>query len=134
MDERFREDPSPFGAHLGFRMADWREDFARFEMEIAPHHGNRYGVPHGGAYATLLDAAMGHAGCWTGDPEVKQVAFTLSLNVQYLSLPTGKRLIVEARRTGGGRATYFADGEVRDETGALIAKGSGVFRYRRQAG
>ena len=73
---------------------------------------------------------MGYAGCWTGDPDAPQLCVTLSLNVSYLSRPRGAVMIAEARRTGGGRSTFFAEGEVRDDAGELIATGSGVFRYR----
>ena len=41
-----------------------------------------------------------------------------------------KVMIGEGRVTGGGRKTFFAEGTVRDELGTLIAKGTGVFRYR----
>jgi acyl-coenzyme A thioesterase PaaI-like protein len=58
------------------------------------------------------------------------MALTLSLTVNYLGRSDGQRMIAEARRTGGGRRTFFAEGEVRDEDGVLLATGSGVFRYR----
>jgi acyl-coenzyme A thioesterase PaaI-like protein len=74
---------------------------------------------------------MGYAGCFTGDPEIRQMALTLSLNVNYLSRPKGTRLIASARKTGGGKSTFFAEGEVRDELGELIATATGVFRYRK---
>lgn len=130
MDDRFRECDYPFAVHLGMRMVDWGRDFARVEMPLAPHLENRHGSPHGGAHATLLDTVMGYAGCWTGDPEFRQMCLTLSLNVMYLSRPRGGVLIGEGRRTGGGARSFFADGTVRDDTGELIATGAGVFRYR----
>ncbi|MHA6344974.1 PaaI family thioesterase [Roseivivax sp. CAU 1761] len=130
MDERFREDAYAYLQHLGIRMVEWREDYARFELPIAPHLGNRHGNPHGGAHASLIDTVMGYAGCWTGAPGVVQHALTLSLNVQYLSRPRGEVMIGEGWRTGGGRSTFFAEARVSDETGEIIATGSGVFRYR----
>jgi len=74
---------------------------------------------------------MGFAGCYTGDPERRQMALTLSLTVNFLGQARGDRLSAEARRTGGGKSTYFAEADVRDATGALVATGTGVFRYRR---
>ena len=101
MDERFREDAYAYLQHLGIWMVEWREDYARFELPIAPHLGNRHGNPHGGAHASLIDTVMGYAGCWTGAPGVVQHALTLSLNVQYLSRPRGEVMIGEGWRTGG---------------------------------
>ncbi|EAQ25704.1 PaaI family thioesterase [Roseovarius sp. 217] len=131
IDPNLLEPPSALQTHLGYRLCAWSKDFARLELPLEPFLMNRQGLPHGGIHATMLDTAMGFAGCYTGDPERQQMALTLSLTVNYLGQATGPRLIAEARRTGGGKSTYFAEGTVRDETGALIATGTGVFRYRR---
>lgn len=125
------EPPSGLQTHLGYELTSWEADFARIELPLGPNLMNRQGLPHGGIHATLLDTAMGFAGCFTGDPERRQMALTLSLTVNFLGQAQGSRLITEARRTGGGKSTYFAEAEVRDDTGALIATGTGVFRYRR---
>ncbi|AHM04625.1 hypothetical protein roselon_02289 [Roseibacterium elongatum DSM 19469] len=117
-------------AHLGFDLTGWRQDWARVEMPLGAHLMNRQGLPHGGVHATLLDTAMGYAGCYTGDPAVRQMALTLSLTVNFLARPAGQHLIAEGQRTGGGRSTYFAEGHLRDETGVVLARTSGVFRYR----
>ena len=37
-----------FNAELGFRIAEWRTDFARIEMTLEEWHLNRSGVVHGG--------------------------------------------------------------------------------------
>lgn len=133
MDDTIREASYPYAAHLDMRMADWSEGYARFEMPLAAFHDNRHGNPHGGAHASLLDTVMGYAGCWTGDADRIRTCLTLSLTVQYLSRPRGVVFIGEGWKTGGGRSTFFAEGVVKDETGELIAKGTGVFRYRSRA-
>lgn len=130
-DPDLKEAPYPLEAHLGYSLTAWAQDKATVEQPLLPHLSNRQGLPHGGVHATLLDTAMGYAGCFTGDPDTKQMALTLSLNVNYLSRPKGERLIASAQRTGGGKSTFFAEGEVRDETGELIATATGVFRYRK---
>ncbi|MGX0875618.1 uncharacterized protein (TIGR00369 family) [Roseovarius sp. MBR-154] len=132
IDPALLEEPSALQTHLGYRLTEWRTDFARVELPLTPVLMNRQGLPHGGMHATLLDTAMGFAGCYTGDPERTQMALTLSLTVNYLGQARGALLIAEARRTGGGKSTYFAEATVRDETGSVIATGTGVFRYRRR--
>jgi len=119
--------------HLGARMTDWREDFAQLQLPFRAHLMNRQGLPHGGVYATLLDSAMGFAGCFDSDPARPRLALTLTLTVNYLAQPRGTVLIAEAWRTGGGRRSFFADGRVVDEIGTSVASGSGVFRYRGDA-
>jgi len=130
MDERLIEEPYPLQAHLGFEMVEWREGYARFDLPLADFLMNRYGIPHGGVYAVLLDTAMGYCGSYTGDPENRRMAMTLSLTTNFLSRPKGERLIGEAHVTGGGARTYFAEGTITDETGERIATGSGTFRRR----
>ena len=130
IDPDLIEETYPLLDHLGIRITAWRKDFARFELPVAAHLMNRHGIPHGGVHATLLDSAMGFAGCYTGDPAQRLAALTLSLTVNYLGQARGGLLISEATRTGGGRKTYFAEGRVLDETGQILATGSGVFRYR----
>lgn len=120
----------PYQRHMGYRMTGWGAGFARFELTLCEEHENRHGLPHGGVYATLLDSAMGFSGCYTGDPEDRLMAVTMSLNTNFLARPTGKLLIAEGRRTGGGRTTFFAEGRITDGDGVPIATGTGVFRYR----
>jgi uncharacterized protein (TIGR00369 family) len=131
MDERLREKAYAYAEHIGMEMVDWRAGFSRFEMRLEDYLMNRHDNPHGGVHASLLDTVMGYAGCFTGDPDLRQMCLTLSLNVQYLSRPKGKLLIGEGVQTGGGKSTFFAEGTVTDETGEVIAKGTGVFKYRR---
>lgn len=126
------EDPYMFQELLGFRMVDWTPERVVIEMPMRIELSNRYGIPHGGVHASLLDTCMGFSGCFTGDPERKRRAMTLQLNVQYLSRPRGEVLIGLGRKTGGGKSTFFAEGEITDETGELIARGSGTFRYRKE--
>lgn len=123
----------PFQRLLGFRMVGWSAGRAKFELPVAEHLLNRYGIPHGGVYAAILDTVMGYGGCYTGDPERPAFAMTLSLTTNFLSRPTGALMIAEGWRTGGGSSTFFAEGRVTDENGTLVATGTGVFRYRKSA-
>jgi len=118
-------------SHLGYRLTAWRIDFAQVEQPVSDHILNRQGLPHGGVHAVLLDTAMGYAGCFTGDAARMQMCLTLSMTVNFVSRPRGQMLIATARRVGGGASTFFAEGEVADELGEVVARGTGVFRYRK---
>lgn len=130
IDPALLEPPSGLQTHLGYELTQWARDHARVEMDCTAFMHNRQGLLHGGIHALMLDTAMGYAGCYTGQPGVQQNALTLSMTVNYLGQLKGKRIIATARRTGGGRNVYFAEAEITDETGALAATASGVFRYR----
>ena len=130
LDPALIEDPYEYQKLLGFEIKAGSNDYARFELPITEKLGNRYGIPHGGVYATLLDTVMGFAACYTGDPDERRLAMTLSLNVNYLAQPAGTVLIAEGRKTGGGRKSFFAEAWITDDTGVKVATGTGVFRYR----
>lgn len=126
------EEPYPFQSTVGFDVAEWTDGLCRLELPLSEHLGNRYGILHGGVHATLLDTAMGFAVSYTGDPDVRQLVMTLSLNVNYLGVASGETIFTTGRMTGGGRSTAFASGEITDENGNTIATATGVFRYRGQ--
>ena len=125
-----QEAPYPLQSHLGFVLKEWKEDFCNLELPLEPFLMNRFGIPHGGVHAVLLDTVMGYAGCYTGDVASPRFTITLNLNVSFLAQSRGKLLFAEARRTGGGRRIFFAEGQVHDDTGQLVATGTGTFRYR----
>ena len=124
------EAPYPYQSHLGFEIVDWTAEKVVLHQPIKEYLGNRYGLPHGGVYASLLDTVMGFSGCFTGDRDSRKFAMSLSINVSFLSRPKGKLMIAEGRRVGGGQRTFFAEGQITDETGELIATSTGTFRYR----
>jgi len=123
------EEPYPFQKLLGFEIVDWTAELVEVHLPIHQAIGNRYGLPHGGVHASLLDTAMGFSGCFTGSRDEKRLAMTLSINVSYLSRPKGKLLIAKGRKIGGGKRTFFAEAEITDETGELIATGSGTLKF-----
>ncbi|MEJ6502374.1 MAG: PaaI family thioesterase [Rhodobacterales bacterium] len=124
------EDPYEFQKLLGFTITEWTHDLCELHQPMHKGLGNRYGIPHGGIYASLLDTVMGYSGCFTGSKDNLKQAMTLSLNVSYLSRPKGKILIATGQRIGGGARTFFAEAKLCDETGEFIASASGTFRYR----
>ena len=130
LDPNLIEDPYPLQKHLGFYIADWREGYARFEIPMEHFLMNRYGIPHGGVHAVMADTCMGYCGCFTGDPENRELAMTLNLSVNYVGPMKGKVMIAEGKVTGGGAKTFFAEAVVKDEEGNVAARATGVFRRR----
>ncbi|MEE2945907.1 MAG: PaaI family thioesterase [Pseudomonadota bacterium] len=130
LDPQLKEPNSAFQDHMGYRLTHWEEGYARLEQPIEPFLMNRAGIPHGGNYATLLDTAMGFCGTYTGDPGKLNLALTMSLTVNFVARAEGDLLIAEANLTGGGKRTFFAEARVLDQTGRVVAQGSGAFQRR----
>lgn len=128
------EPPYPFQQLLGYAITEWAADHARAELDLGPQHTNRHGIPHGGIYGVLLDTVAGFAGCWRPEKEPPVYAMTLSLTINFVGLPRGKKLIATGKRIGGGRNLFFAEADIRDELGTLVATASGTHRYRQGKG
>ena len=122
-------DAYPFQTLLGFRKTEFRDGYARFELDLDAKHTNRAGHPHGGVYASMLDSALGASGVYKGEDNDFRVAVTLNMNISFVAAPKGRLLVAEGRVVGGGRTIYFAEGEITDDTGRCIARATGTFRY-----
>jgi len=89
--------------------------------------GNRYqgggGFAHGGIIAVLLDEAMGKVCRFR---EVRAV--TAELTVEYLKpVAVEKEIVVEGREIDQKGRNLFMVGEIRNESGEVLARGKGRF-------
>jgi uncharacterized protein (TIGR00369 family) len=103
---------------------------ASLQVDLTHDHLNPLGLVHGGLYASMLDVALAMSGSYRPAPEGLYPGLTLSLTTQYiapLQLEDGFA-ISKARRTGGGKSVFFAEGEVLSPDGRVIASASGVFK------
>lgn len=91
----------------------------------ANRHANGIGVAHGGVICTLMDVVMGYSAFSWGDNPGAIV--TIDQSVQFASALVG-RVRASGRVTRGGRSMIFCAGEIRTESGNLIASGMGTFK------
>ncbi len=118
----------------GIMILDWQDGLASLHVDLTHDHLNPLGLVHGGLYASMLDVALAMSGSYQPAPEGLYPGLTLSLTTQYiapLQLEDGIAL-AKARRTGGGKSLFFAEGEVLSPDGRVIASASGVFKPGRQ--
>jgi uncharacterized protein (TIGR00369 family) len=104
---------------------------ARVVLRLAPKHLNRNGSLHGGIIAMMLDASAGFAASMaTGSALVPVV--TVALNTQYLAPVMAGQVVATGTVKQAGRSICYADAELRDAAGRLLATGNGVFKYMRK--
>ncbi len=121
--------PAGFRELVGYRVTDWREGEAHIVLDVGDHHKNRMGIVHGGAYMTILDAAMGHAATWCSVPGNTRVCVTISMTTSFLA-PAKAGLITAAGFLYGVEDRIATcRGEVRDLEGTLLMSAQGSFRY-----
>jgi uncharacterized protein (TIGR00369 family) len=131
-DQRLKilNDAGGFNAQTGIVLTAWTDGFGAVRVDLAAHHVNPMQVVHGGLYTSMLDVTLAMTGSFRPAPAPLFPGLTLSLTTQFLSIATldDRYLIAEARRTGGGRSLFFADGAVRASSGRIIATASGIFK------
>ena len=123
MDEKVRSaifkqiDKEPFGKKFGLKLVDVQEGFAKVEMLFTQDLENMFGMAHGGAIFSLIDAAFEIASNSHGT-----MAVALSMNINYLASPEkGTLLTAEAREINRTKKTAAYDIRATDNSGKLLA-------------
>lgn len=121
---------SAFNDLIGFKIAQWREDYVELELELQPKHLNRSGIIHGGVLATLVDVAGGYAGCFCPVPGNLRRALTLSVTTNFTGQAKDGTIRIVGQKRVGGRKIFFASVEIFNAKEELIALGECTYRYR----
>ena len=113
----------PFVELLGMQLQRFEPGVAEIHQPLREELSNSWGVAHGGVTMTLLDVVMAHAARTPSadgeDPQHGVV--TIEMKTSFLRPGVGM-LKATARRLHHTRSMAFCDGEVRDESGQLVAK------------
>ena len=123
----------PFVDHLGALMVEEGNGSSMLILDLRPEHRNAHGGAHGGVVMTLLDIAMARAvrgqTRHQGDPDIGVV--TIEMKSSFYQPGRGDRLV--ARGTAVHRTTSmcFAEAELHDENGVMVARSSGTFKLLR---
>ncbi|MGI9305165.1 MAG: PaaI family thioesterase [Gammaproteobacteria bacterium] len=114
---------SHYGSLISIKMTDMSVGSARVEVDIESKHIQQSGVVDGGLIAALIDTVTFWAMFLSvRDPHAGLISVDLKLN--YLAAATGGKLVATGREIKMGRTLGYADAEVRDQDGKLIAHGA----------
>jgi acyl-CoA thioesterase len=123
MDEKIRKSifekisKEPFARKLGLKLIKVDEGYAKVEMVFADDLENMFGMAHGGAIFSLIDAAFEVASNSHGT-----MAVALNMNINYLASPTkGATLSAEAKEISKTKKTAVYDIRAVDNSGKLLA-------------
>ena len=119
-DIRDRVAASPFHSSMGIEVQAVREGAVDLRLEASAAHTNLQDTVHGGVLATLADTAAGLAVRSAIPLGSRHV--TVNLDVQYLApAPTGTTYAAGCV-VRLGRRLGFADADVTDAAGTLVAR------------
>jgi uncharacterized protein (TIGR00369 family) len=127
-DERSIEDEirervatSPFHASMGLVVDTVEPGRVEMRLEALAAHANLHGTVHGGVIATLADTAAGLA-VRSMMPEPTGRHASVHLDVQFLSAAAPGPLHAVGTVVKLGRRLAFADADIRDAAGAMLAR------------
>lgn len=115
-----------FTRSLGVQRAYSRDGRARLTIEGRPDLENVIQAIHGGVVLTLLDVVMASAAVSLID--FTKTAVTLNLNTSFLR-PGRGRLVADGEVLESLDGVILCQGEVRDASDEVVARGIGTFRY-----
>ncbi|MBN1366009.1 MAG: hotdog fold thioesterase [Syntrophaceae bacterium] len=123
MDKKVRSailkqiEKEPFAKKFGLTLVDVQEGYAKVKMVFTPDLENMFGMAHGGAIFSLIDAAFEIASNSHGT-----MAVALSMNINYMASPEkGATLTAEAREINKTKRTAAYDIRANDNTGKLLS-------------
>lgn len=117
--------PPPIASHFSFRIIDVEPGDVTFTCVPDESAYNPIGLVHGGLVCTLLDSVVG---CAVQSTLAAGVGYTsIELKVSYLRpvRHDSGELRARGRVTKPGRRVAFAEGDVRDAAGKVIAAATG---------
>ena len=115
---------TPFYRWAGITLVSSREGEVELALKVEPHHLNLQGLVHGGMIATLADTAGGLAVRTALEPGRRHV--TAQFSVDFFRPARAGRILATGRAVRVGSAMAFAEAEVRDERGRLLARATSV--------
>jgi len=118
-----RFESMPYNRRLGVRVEAGSADAVRIRVPYKDENSNPGRALHGGVPASAIDIA-GTLAAWAGLEDRPGLrGGTLDLSVDYLAAAIGEDIVAEARVLRRGKEIVYADVEVANDAGKMIAKG-----------
>ncbi len=113
---------SPYFDLLSMQLKEVGIGYSVIELELAHKHLQPFGVVHGGVLASVIDAAA----FWSVYYEVDESdgVTTVDLKLNYLAPAVSGKLIARGRRLKIGRTLGYAEAQVANGGGDVLAHGT----------
>ena len=115
----------PFLEHVGARLAESGDGYAKVELKVEAYHLQHLGFVHGGVISTLLDNTGWYAAMSQLDETHTSV--TMQINIDYLKPAKGPLLLCEGRVIRRGKSKSFVEIRMLGAKGELIAFATGNY-------
>ncbi|HKY33960.1 MAG TPA: DsbA family protein [Candidatus Polarisedimenticolia bacterium] len=116
---------TPYNRWFGIRCLEREQGRAAYELLVTSRMLNQRGVAHGGAAMSLLDTALG--GAVVSGIAPQEWCATLELSVQFREPLRRGAAVARGRLVKRGRSAAFAEGEIVDAGGKVLASAHGTW-------
>jgi uncharacterized protein (TIGR00369 family) len=113
----------PYFELLSMEIKEVGVGFSLLEIDLAHKHLQPFGMVHGGVFASIVDAAAFWAIFYDIDDQ-NAGATTVDLKLNYLAPAESGKLIARGRQIKLGKTLGYAEAEVTDENGKILAHGT----------
>ena len=114
---------SPYFELLSMKIQDVGIGFSVLEIDLAKKHLQPFGFVHGGVFASVIDAAAFWAIYYEIENRNTGVT-TVDLKLNYLAPAVSGKLIAKGRRIKLGKTLGYAEADVTDISGKILAHGT----------
>ena len=114
-----------FNEMMGIEITEVGDGHVQLEMNADASHWSSADRLHGGVLFSLLDTALGRA--VVSALEEGRGSTTIESKINFFRPVLEGRLTADARVLNRGRRTAYAEGEIRDAEGRLVARATGTF-------
>ena len=113
---------SPYFSLLSMEIKDLQWGICLMEVKLEEKHLQPFGMVHGGAIASVVDATA----FWAVFPQVERGAglTTVEMKLNYLAPAQKGKLVAQGRCIKLGRTLALGEAQVRNGDGALVAHGT----------
>lgn len=123
----------PFVHFLGLSLHEFGAGRAVVGLRPEAHHQNTFQMAHGGVVMTMMDICMLMAGraMPRDDDDLMKSLITIELKTSFMQPAVGdlRAAGVCVHRTA---SMAFCEGELSNESGAVLARATGTFKYMKQ--
>jgi uncharacterized protein (TIGR00369 family) len=113
----------PYFQLLSMKILDVGMGYSHLQIDLAEKHLQPFGFVHGGVFASIIDAAAFWAIFYEIEDQNAGVT-TVDLKLNYLAPAVSGRLIANGRQIKLGKTLGYAEAEVFDESGRILAHGT----------
>jgi len=114
---------SPYFELLSMEIRDVGPGFSVLEIDLTKKHLQPFGFVHGGVFASMIDAAAFWAIFYQIEDHNTGVT-TVDLKLNFLAPAVAGKLVAKGRQIKLGKTLGYAEAEVNDVDGKILAHGT----------